>query len=131
MAPFITFGTFGEAAISERVRRDAQRIRADHLVAALLGGGSTRALGIMIITKSILRWVLLLTAIIFFFIYLNGAFYRAWLASGPPTDNPEGWLFSAGNYLGTFPSARELVVSDICLDSSGKWLSSGLRCIYD
>jgi len=26
-------------------------------------------------------------------------FYRAWLADGPPTPNPEGCLFSAGNFL--------------------------------
>ena len=49
--------------------------------------------------KEIFRWLLLLGAIVLFLIYLNSAAYRAWLASGPPTPNPEGWLFSAGNYL--------------------------------
>jgi hypothetical protein len=32
-------------------------------------------------------------------LFLNSAVYRAWLASGPPTDNPEGWLFSAWSSL--------------------------------
>jgi len=104
----------------------------------------------------------------FFLIYLNSAFYRAWVAGGPPTDNPTGWLFSAGNYLswafaflssgigafilisklpslskaalifialsimlGIFPSAREFVATDACLDSGGKWLSSELRCTHE
>ncbi len=122
----------------------------------------------MLISKTILRWSLLLTGVVFCLIYLNSAFYRAWVAGGPPTDNPEGWLFSAGNYLswalafltsgigvfalisklpslsrvalvfialsiilGIFPSAREFVASDVCLDSGGKWLSSELRCIHE
>ena len=122
----------------------------------------------MVIFKTILRWGLLLAGIAVCLIYLNSAFYRAWVAGGPPTDNPEGWLFSAGNYLawalailssgigafvlisklpslsrvalvfivlsiilGIFPSAREFVASDVCLDSGGKWLSSELRCTHE
>ena len=53
----------------------------------------------MKIGRAIFRWSLLLAAIVLFLIYLNSAAYRAWLAGGPPTPNPEGWLFSAGNYL--------------------------------
>ena len=49
--------------------------------------------------KVILRWCFLLAGITFFLLYLNNAFYRAWIAGGPPTPNPEGWLFSAGNLL--------------------------------
>jgi hypothetical protein len=53
----------------------------------------------MKIGRAIFRWSLLLGAIALCLIYLNSAAYRAWLAGGPPTPNPEGWLFSAGNYL--------------------------------
>ena len=49
--------------------------------------------------KKIARWPLLLTGIVLFLVYLNHAMARAWLAGGPPTSNPEGWLFSAGNFL--------------------------------
>lgn len=34
-----------------------------------------------------------------FLLYLKSAAYRAWLAGGPPTPNPDGWLFSAWNFL--------------------------------
>lgn len=53
----------------------------------------------MKIGRAIFRWSLLLAAIALCLIYLKSAAYRAWLAGGPPTPNPEGWLFSAGNYL--------------------------------
>jgi len=53
----------------------------------------------MKIGRAIFRWSLLLAGIALCLIYLNSAVYRAWLAGGPPTPNPEGWLFSAGNYL--------------------------------
>lgn len=49
--------------------------------------------------STILRWLLLLVGIAMFLLYLKSAAYRAWLAGGPPTPNPEGWLFSAWNYL--------------------------------
>lgn len=48
----------------------------------------------MKIGRVIFRWFLLPAAIALCLIYLNSAAY-----SGPPTPNPEGWLFSAGNYL--------------------------------
>jgi hypothetical protein len=48
---------------------------------------------------AIFRRLLLLAAIALCLIYVNGAVYRAWLAGGPPMPNPEGLLFSAGNYL--------------------------------
>jgi len=54
---------------------------------------------IMSIVKVTVRWSLLLAGIALFLVYLNSAVYRAWLAGGPPTPNPEGWLFSSGNYL--------------------------------
>ena len=49
--------------------------------------------------STILRWILLLVGIAMFLLNLKSAAYRAWLAGGPPTPNPEGWLFSAWNYL--------------------------------
>lgn len=91
-------------------------------------------------------------------------FFAAWVAGGPPTPNPESWLFLAGNrlvwafasflaaagmfvllrrdrpinryavaalvtaaLLSAYPSVRELIASDACLDSGGQW--SGLRCV--
>lgn len=53
----------------------------------------------MSMVKATLRWGLLLVCIALFLVYLNGAVYRVWAAGGPPTPNPEGWLFSAGNFL--------------------------------
>lgn len=118
--------------------------------------------------RKIARWSLLLTGIVLFLVYLNHAMARAWLAGGPPTPNPEGWLFSAGNFLswslaslsagigmfilvgklpslskvaiaflivagvlGVFPSVREFVATDRCLDSGGKWSALELRCLYE
>jgi hypothetical protein len=49
--------------------------------------------------RGVLRWGFLLAGITFFLLYLNIAFYRAWLAGGPPTSNPEGLQFSAANFL--------------------------------
>lgn len=48
--------------------------------------------------KTVLRWLLLLGGIGMFVVYLNGAAFRAWVSGGPPTPNPEGWLFSAWNF---------------------------------
>lgn len=53
----------------------------------------------MSVARAIFRWSLLLAGVALFLVYLNSAIYRAWLAGGPPTPNPEGWLFSAGNFL--------------------------------
>jgi hypothetical protein len=50
-------------------------------------------------TRNIIRWSLLLIGIFLFLSYLNSAVFRAWVAGGPPTSSPEGWLFSAGNHL--------------------------------
>ena len=49
--------------------------------------------------RAVFRWVSLLGFIGLGLLYLNGAVFRAWVAGGPPNDNPSGWLFSAGNYL--------------------------------
>jgi hypothetical protein len=38
-------------------------------------------------------------------VLLNSALYRAWIAGGPPSDNPEGWLFSAWTSFGCAVSA--------------------------
>lgn len=32
--------------------------------------------------------------------------------------------------MGIFPSAREFVEADICLDAGGKWSASELRCLH-
>ena len=48
---------------------------------------------------NILRWILLSAGIFFACLHLNGAMYAAWASSGPPTQNPEGWMFVAGNRL--------------------------------
>ncbi len=45
------------------------------------------------------RWLLLIAGITWGLLQLNGAVAAAWLAGGPPTPNPEGWLFVAGNRL--------------------------------
>lgn len=47
--------------------------------------------------KIVIRWLSLIAGIVMFALYLNSAAYRAWVAGGPPTPNPEGWLFSAWN----------------------------------
>ena len=41
----------------------------------------------------------LLAGIAWACLQLNGAVYAAWVSSGPPTQNPEGWMFVAGNRL--------------------------------
>ena len=53
----------------------------------------------MTIARMITRWIVLLAGIFFALLLLNGAVFRAWVAGGPPNDNPAGWVFSAWNYL--------------------------------
>ena len=50
-------------------------------------------------SRTLVRWFLLIVGIIWGLLQLNGAITAAWLAGGPPTPNPEGWLFVAGNRL--------------------------------
>ena len=46
-----------------------------------------------------LSWILLTAGIVWGLVQLNGAAFSAWVAGGPPSSNPEGWLFVAGNRL--------------------------------
>ncbi|MBB1089100.1 hypothetical protein H4F99_11475 [Lysobacter sp. SG-8] len=46
-----------------------------------------------------IRWLLLFACLIWGALQLNGAVFAAWAAAGPPSANPEGWLFVAGNRL--------------------------------
>ena len=58
----------------------------------------------------LVRWVTLLGLTAVALLYLNGAFYAAWLSGGPPTPNPTGWklraigqlCFSAAAFLAAF-----------------------------
>lgn len=50
-------------------------------------------------SRNLLRWFLLTAGIVWGCLQLNGAVFAAWVADGPPTPNPEGWLFVAGNRL--------------------------------
>lgn len=50
--------------------------------------------------RNLFRWTLFIAGIVWGFLQLNGAIYAAWLSGGPPTPNPEGWMFLAGNRLG-------------------------------
>jgi hypothetical protein len=53
----------------------------------------------MTVARKILRWAVLLAGVSFGLVLLNGAIFRAWVAGGPPNDNPTGWMFSAWNYV--------------------------------
>lgn len=46
-----------------------------------------------------MRWIALLASIAYSLLLLNAAFFRAWVAGGPPNDNPTGWMFSAWNHV--------------------------------
>lgn len=122
----------------------------------------------MKLARAIVGWGVLAIGVFVGLVYLKSAAYRAWLAGGPPSDNPEGWLFSALNYLswgvaivlasaglflllgglrarpraalalllisaifGIFPTAREYLASDACLDGGGTWLAQELRCKHE
>ena len=52
----------------------------------------------MTTTRTLIRWTTLLAGISFGLLLLNSAIFRAWVAGGPPNDNPTGWVFSAWNY---------------------------------
>lgn len=41
--------------------------------------------------RSVSRWVVLCASIILAALYLNSAFYSAWVSGGPPTPYPEAW----------------------------------------
>ena len=63
--------------------------------------------------KETVRWFLLLL----------GIAYRAWLAGGPPTPNPEGWLSSASNYLSWSLACLSVGVGVFLLMGRFPWLS--------
>ena len=65
----------------------------------MLRVGLIQALGRMKASRTPFRWFLLIAGITLGLLQLNGAIAAAWLAGGPPTPNPEGWLFVAGNRL--------------------------------
>lgn len=50
-------------------------------------------------------WGVLFVCMAVSLLLLNGAVFRGWAASGPPNDNPAGWLFSAWSYLAWSGSA--------------------------
>ncbi|TNY25236.1 hypothetical protein [Fulvimonas soli] len=49
--------------------------------------------------RKMLRWILLIAGIVWGLLQLNGAVFAAWVAGGPPSPNPDGWLFVAGSRL--------------------------------
>jgi hypothetical protein len=61
-------------------------------------------------SRTLLRWILLISGIIWGVVQLNGAAFSAWVAGGPPTTDPEGWQFVAGNRL-AWASASFLAAS--------------------
>jgi len=62
-------------------------------------------LGLITVARELIRWTALLAGIAFGLLLLNGAIFRAWVAGGPPNDNPVGWVFSAWNYVAWSASA--------------------------
>ena len=61
--------------------------------------GLIPVLGLMESMRKVSRLLLLLVGIGLSLVYLNSAVYSAWAAGGPPTDNPEGWMFRAVNHF--------------------------------
>jgi hypothetical protein len=66
-------------------------------------------------------WVLMLGFMVLGLMYLNGAFFSAWVAGGPPNSHPLGWerralgqlAFSLASFtlaVGSFKLVRELPV---------------------
>lgn len=73
-------------------------------MAALQVGASTDVMGPAPgVERSRLRrlaaWVTLLVGIVVALLYLNGAAYSAWAASGPPSEVPQAWLHRAFTHL--------------------------------
>lgn len=52
------------------------------------------------ITQRVAAWVVCIGFALLSLAYLNGAFFSAWVASGPPNDNPLGWERRALGQLG-------------------------------
>ena len=73
--------------------------KACHVFGSTTQVGLTQALGLMTVARKILRWTALVAGTVFGLLLLNGAVFRAWVAGGPPDDNPAGWVFSAWNYV--------------------------------
>ena len=44
----------------------------------------------MTVARKILSWTALVAGTVFGLLLLNGAVFRAWVAGGPPNDNPAG-----------------------------------------
>ena len=59
----------------------------------------------MATARKLIRWGALLACIAAGLLLLNGAVFRGWVATGPPNDNPAGWVFSAWNYVAWSGSA--------------------------
>jgi len=49
--------------------------------------------------KQIIRWSVLLMFIVVALLYLNSAFYSAWVSGGPPNPYPIGWSRRALGHL--------------------------------
>ena len=47
----------------------------------------------------VVRWLVLIACVAWGLLQLNAAIAAFWLAGGPPTPNPDGWSFIAGNRL--------------------------------
>ena len=41
--------------------------------------------------RSVVKWLAFIVLVVVGLLYLNGAFFAAWMAGGPPTDYPLGW----------------------------------------
>lgn len=50
--------------------------------------------------REIFRWLLFAVLLLLGLVYLNSAFYSAWVSSGPPNDYPQAWAHRAVVHLG-------------------------------
>ena len=49
--------------------------------------------------RQIVRWCVLIAFVCLSLLYLNSAFYSAWVSSGPPNPYPLGWSRRAAGHL--------------------------------
>jgi hypothetical protein len=77
--------------------------------------------------QKIAAWVVCLGFAFLCLAYLNGAFFSAWVASGPPNDNPLGWQRRSLGQLAFSLAALLLSVGSYKLASRlPKWSYSAL-----
>jgi hypothetical protein len=81
-------------------------------------------------SQKVASWVICSGFAILSLMYLNGAFFSAWVSGGPPNDNPLGWERRAIGQLALSVAALVLSIGSYRLISRlPKWSKSSIALV--